>query len=146
MILIIILTIIYLYKNIGPEAELDFYLFLVVGIALFTIISVFYLKLKRIIRNNTSFTLYKQNNQVEINGNPFCKNEDLREIIIQTVSGWEGGEPSYTIGISCEKKFFPLTFDQNQNDAEAISAIIGQYFDKGILRKKSKMFSLFSGH
>ena len=107
MIVIIILTVIYLYKNIGPEAEIDFYLLLVVGVTVLIIITVFCLKLKRIIRNNTSYALCIQNNQVEINGKPFCKNEDLKEIIIQTVSGWEGGEPSYTIGISSEKNFFP---------------------------------------
>lgn len=146
IVLIIILTIIYVYKNIGPEAEIDFYLILAVSTGFTTIVFVFYFSLKRIIKNSTNYALCIQNNKVIINEISFCDKDELEDIIIQTVHGWEGGEPSYTIGISSKKKFFPLSFNQNLDDAKAIAGIIAHYFNKGILMKKSKTFSLFYGH
>src|SRR5688572_16807976 len=119
MLLIIVLAIIYLYKNIGPEADIDFYLILAVSTGFVTIVFIFYFSLKRIIKNGTSYTLYIQNNKVTINEIAFCEKENLGDIVIQTVSGWEGGEPSYTIGVSSKKKFFPLSFNQNLDDAKA---------------------------
>jgi len=146
IVLIIILAIIYLYKNIGPEAEIDFYPILALSTGFVTIILIFYFSLKRIIKKGTSYTLYVQNNKVTINEIVFCEKGNLGDIIIQTVSGWEGGAPSYTIGISSEKKFFPLSFNHNIDEAETIAGIISHYFEKDIIRRESKIFSLFHGH
>lgn len=138
MIFLIVCFIVYLATRPELRPSFDAVTISLIALILGGIAATLYYHVRITYRNYTDYLLSKVDGKVLINDFLFCRANELDSVTIRRISGWKGVGASYTIGLASGRNFFPLSFNQGKDEANAIAAIIAQFFETEIVARDGR--------